>query len=123
MRHVSHQMMNTDLYREGEHSVTCPECDAAFEVMTRARYSFTSPSLKQQGSLVSDLATRLICNCCGERGTIGASIETPEEPILYAVTAKCYGGPEACQSGWHLEPEAAIKQWESLWKDREDDPS
>lgn len=34
-----------DLYGDGEHQVTCCECDHGFEVSTRVSYSFTSPAL------------------------------------------------------------------------------
>lgn len=32
-----------DLYNEGEHEVTCPNCEHKFEVSTHVEYSFTSP--------------------------------------------------------------------------------
>ena len=33
-----------DLYDEGEHNVSCPECDQDFTITTSVTYSFTSPA-------------------------------------------------------------------------------
>lgn len=35
---------NYERYGEGEHSVSCHECDKDFEIETHVRYSFTSPA-------------------------------------------------------------------------------
>lgn len=32
-----------ELYEEGEHDVSCPQCDESFEVSTAVSYTFTSP--------------------------------------------------------------------------------
>lgn len=34
-----------EVYGEGAHQVSCPECNYDFEVSTRVEYSFTSPEL------------------------------------------------------------------------------
>jgi len=36
-----------ELYNEGTHDVTCPECDADFEVRTWVQHTFVSPARKK----------------------------------------------------------------------------
>jgi DNA-directed RNA polymerase subunit RPC12/RpoP len=35
-----------ELHSEGTHEVTCPECEAEFEINTSVSYEFTSPALE-----------------------------------------------------------------------------
>ena len=43
-----------ECYEEGEHKVTCGECDHTFEVTTSVSYTFTSPEIIVEKQLDTD---------------------------------------------------------------------